>query len=101
MNGNEPDEVVINGNVEELKESNKKNEEMEINEIPMSKIQADVTSKQIPVDLDASQDSSQSVYVLNVYLYIVFQDCQWFTKKNRLYEKKLKHSRFTSLIIIF
>lgn len=62
LNENKPDEVVINSSVEELKESNKKNEETGINGIPMSKIQAHVISKQIPVDLDASQDSSQSVF---------------------------------------
>ncbi|XP_018649428.1 hypothetical protein Smp_144160 [Schistosoma mansoni] len=60
LNENKLDEIVINTNVEKLKESNKKNEETGINGIPMSKIEVHVTSKQIPVDLDASQDLSQS-----------------------------------------
>ncbi|CAH8489064.1 unnamed protein product [Schistosoma rodhaini] len=62
LNENKLDEIVINTNVEKLKESNKKNEETGINGIPMSKIEVHVTSKQIPVDLDASQDLSQSVF---------------------------------------
>ncbi|RTG80883.1 uncharacterized protein DC041_0011644 [Schistosoma bovis] len=90
LNGNEPDEVVINGNVEELKESNKKNEEMEINEIPMSKIQADVTSKQIPVDLDASQDSSQSVFSITTE---IDKETTPSTLSENSFESSLHHRR--------
>ncbi|KAH9596586.1 hypothetical protein MS3_00000935 [Schistosoma haematobium] len=90
LNGNEPDEVVINGNVEELKESNKKNEEMEINGIPMSKIQADVTSKQIPVDLDASQDSSQSVFSITTE---IDKETAPSTLSENSFEPSLHHRR--------
>ncbi|RTG80882.1 uncharacterized protein DC041_0011643 [Schistosoma bovis] len=56
----------------------------------MSKIQADVTSKQIPVDLDASQDSSQSVFSITTE---IDKETTPSTLSENSFESSLHHRR--------
>ncbi|CAH8459241.1 unnamed protein product [Schistosoma turkestanicum] len=61
LTDNKSDELVMNSHIRKLNESNENNEQTGLNGIRMSEIRTSITPEQISVDLDVSQDSSQSV----------------------------------------